>query len=313
MKKKLFYLITMLLLLGGAANAQQTTSQLTKWSGEVVGFDAQTNIVTLYAREQQLSHKVWIQKATQVFRDGQARAMNNTDLLLGDIINVDGFRLDDGRVLGVGVHYPAPVASAPANRTTLWPQAGSRLNSARPTVSANFAGQLDPTSVRLFVDGQEVTRSTAVDAKNVTFNPRVDMAAGRHQVHLLAKDDWGDVNQVWSFETMQQAQAAPIGPMTLNVTNPTNNSQVAKTFTITGTTRPGATVNMSLTPNTKVLGGFLGVKGQTVNSQTTATSNGAFRFNVNSPYKRGTEIDISLTAADGSESTNAKHYTVVQQ
>ena len=254
MKHKILGLLATALLLSSAVSAQNQSNFLEEWSGEIVGYDHQTRIVSLYNRSRQVTHKVWVQANTRILRDGQERVANSTDLLLGDLVKVHGLQLDDGRIVGAAVRYPEPVAAAPANRTALYPEAGSRLVTARPSIGANFAGELDPRSVRVFVDGKEVTQQTAVNSKSVSFSPPQDLAAGRHQVHLIAKDNWGDVNQVWAFETIATAKAPePVAPLSVNMNSPANNSTVAKNFVITGTTRPGATVNLTLTPNTKLL------------------------------------------------------------
>ena len=315
MKIKLMGLLATLFLVSGAASAQTEGTNLKRWAGEIVGHDKTTNIVTLYQREKGMSYKVWVQRSTEVLRDGQRRGLTANDLLMGDLVKVDGILLDDGRIVGAGVHYPEPVGTAPANRLTMFPQAGTRLNTTRPTIGANFAGQLDPATVRVFVDGQEVTKMTAVNTQSVTYSPQADLPAGGHQVHLIARDNYGDVNRVWSFDTLAAAPPAPVAPppLSLQLTSPSNNGQVAKSFSIMGTTRPGATVDLQLTPNQKVLGGFLGLKGNTSQSTTTADAAGNFRFNIQSPYKSGTSLDIGITARDGQEATQTSHYTVTQK
>jgi hypothetical protein len=63
--------------------------------------------------------------------------------------------------------------------------AGSR----RPTIEANFAdGRANPNTVRVSVDGLNVTNDTSRSPSGIVYNPPSDLQSGRHQVRVEGTD-----------------------------------------------------------------------------------------------------------------------------
>ncbi len=78
------------------------------------------------------------------------------------------------------------------------PAAGSFLATATPTVTATYtdAGSgIDPASVRLAVDGVDVTAQAQVTASGLTFTPAAPLAEGGHSVTLTVNDRAGNPAQ----------------------------------------------------------------------------------------------------------------------
>jgi len=79
----------------------------------------------------------------------------------------------------------------------------------RPTISATFAGgvgnDVDPQSVRLTVDGQDVSQDMNITSSGISYRPAVGFGPGRHNVVLRARDISGNpVTKSWMFRVGQQ-------------------------------------------------------------------------------------------------------------
>jgi hypothetical protein len=99
----------------------------------------------------------------------------------------------------------------------LTPQPGSLLATATPTISAAFADDLsgvDPSTIRLTLDGTDQTAKAAVTAAALTFIPAAPLPDGSHAVALDVRDAAGNpAHQAWSFTT-------DITPPSLVITSP---------------------------------------------------------------------------------------------
>lgn len=87
--------------------------------------------------------------------------------------------------------------------TNLKPISGTYSGSdLRPEISAEYsdASGIDITSVKLLVDGADVTADTTVDALKVSYIPLVDMPAGKHTAYVEVSDIYGNkAITTWDF------------------------------------------------------------------------------------------------------------------
>lgn len=76
---------------------------------------------------------------------------------------------------------------------------------AKPQISAGFSDSgsgVDPLSVVMILDGQEITSAATIDAAGITFVPGEAMVPGAHGVQLSVADQAGNRQTAsWSFET----------------------------------------------------------------------------------------------------------------
>jgi hypothetical protein len=90
----------------------------------------------------------------------------------------------------------------PEIRTTL-PEGDARVVDRRPNVSAvldDRGSGIDPQSVRIFVNNQDVTQQATVTANFVTWRASEDMQPGRYEVRVVARDRAGNqAEQTWTF------------------------------------------------------------------------------------------------------------------
>lgn len=90
--------------------------------------------------------------------------------------------------------------------TGLIPANGASTGSIlRPQISAGYSDApsgIDTASVKLFLDGVDVTTAAAVAADGITYTPSYDLAKKSHTVELRVSDTEGNTTiQTWSFST----------------------------------------------------------------------------------------------------------------
>jgi hypothetical protein len=110
---------------------------------------------------------------------------------------------------------PNSTPPVPAITVTLQPSANAELHEAYPAISARFAGaaSIDPRSLHVIVDGNDVTAQAAVIGDQVLYTPRTALSPGTHSVSVAAQDARGTpLAQQWSFADTFQFAAAPPGP-----------------------------------------------------------------------------------------------------
>ena len=71
----------------------------------------------------------------------------------------------------------------------------------RPTIEADFAnGRVNPNSLRIVLDGVNVTDEATRSPRGVVFSPPSDLQAGRHEVRVNGTDMNGTpFNAEWAF------------------------------------------------------------------------------------------------------------------
>jgi hypothetical protein len=108
---------------------------------------------------------------------------------------------------------PPPSYAQPASYTvTLQPSSGAEVHDPYPAISARFAGaaSIDPHSLRVIVDGRDVTAETAVIGDQVLFTPRRALPPGPHDVSITGRDATGTpLAQQWSFNDSFTFAVAP--------------------------------------------------------------------------------------------------------
>src|SRR5262249_45090229 len=97
---------------------------------------------------------------------------------------------------------------APSIRS-LTPENQSSVTVSRPTISATFDDSngtgVDSHSVRLLLDGVDVTSNANVTSRSISYVPSVGIGPGRHDVTLTAVDQAGNhVTKRWSFRVNAQ-------------------------------------------------------------------------------------------------------------
>jgi copper amine oxidase-like protein len=81
------------------------------------------------------------------------------------------------------------------------PSRGEVVTTRRPTIEADFAnGRVNPNTLRIVLDGVNVTDQATRSPRGVVFSPPSDLQAGRHQVRVDGQDVNGTpFDAHWSF------------------------------------------------------------------------------------------------------------------
>jgi copper amine oxidase-like protein len=107
---------------------------------------------------------------------------------------------------------PSSYAQPAQYTVSLQPASGAAVHDPYPAISARFAGaaSIDPRSLRVLVDGRDVTAEAAVIGDQVLFTPRRALAPGSHDVSIAGRDATGaPLAQQWSFNDSFTFAVAP--------------------------------------------------------------------------------------------------------
>lgn len=143
-------------------------------------------------------------------------------------------------ILGIGCDSTPPVISNPK------PTDGALLNTARPTISASYGDNsggsgINTASVRVTLDGSDITSSCTVGATAISCTPAANLAEGAHNVTLAVSDLLQNPAALgWRFTTDTVAPRAAI-------ITPTNNQYLGRfAVTVSGSIDdPTATVSVN--------------------------------------------------------------------
>jgi Carboxypeptidase regulatory-like domain/Bacterial Ig-like domain/Peptidase M15 len=106
--------------------------------------------------------------------------------------------------------------------SNLAPADGASLPAdALPTIKADFASQgsfVDASTVKLLVDGADVTASSQITPTSITYTPTQPLVEGKHTIKLLLKDKLGNLSEAtWQFTTTTASVISGITPSNLSV------------------------------------------------------------------------------------------------
>lgn len=175
---------------------------------------------------------------------------------------------------------PVTNPGGPVTLANLSPARGSTVaaNTA-VVVSGTFSQAVDPNSVRISLDGRDIT-SSGIYVNSSTFQATLPtLPAGRHVVVISGNAAaGGSFQRQFAFTAGAVASSATpsISNVTINGVPATDGQQVPGSYQISGTTLPGAQVQVVTGYQTSLLGGLIPLGGNT-NSQTVqADGNGRF-------------------------------------
>lgn len=81
----------------------------------------------------------------------------------------------------------------------------------RPEIGANFPFRVRQDTVRLTVDGRDVTPQLLLTTRQARWSPNYDLDQGRHSVRLLAlTEDDGQIDHCWQFQIRNPTTQAPL-------------------------------------------------------------------------------------------------------
>jgi len=193
--------------------------------------------------------------------------------------------------------YQAPSTQPPAsvNLTNLQPANGGYVQVARPAVSGSFSEAVDPNSVKLTLDGRDVSSTTYVSKNDFLFTPPYDLSQATHTVEVKGTSAAGAAfDRTWSF-TLGATSNTNAAVNYLRNLLPADGSAVGNTFTVSGRTLPNSTVHIAAT-GSALFGGILRVGLGTYTTDVQADGNGRFSQSVSLQVPSGGSIGVRITS-----------------
>lgn len=197
---------------------------------------------------------------------------------------------------------PPPPQRSPLTLADVHPGRDQTVEARRPTIEADFGNaQANPNSIRMEIDGLNVTDQASRSPRGVVFSPPSDLQAGRHEVRIAGTDLNGmPFEGRWTF-----ASGTRVVSNTISDLRPGNGASVRDQFMVSGRTMPGArvvvqvgTVNQPTAES--AIGQLLGVgNGSTsVRSEVIADGNGNFQAPVAIQARPGQPLTLVVDSTD---------------
>ncbi len=186
----------------------------------------------------------------------------------------------------------APSPENPVQLRNQRPSPDATVENRFAEIAANFAPQAEAASVRVRLDGNDITSRSGVSPGGFSYKPPAPLDFGSHTVNVTGRGRAGlPFDRSWSF-TVRRAGPAPIS---LTIRLPDENATVGRTFDVAGTTVPNARIRVTAGASHSGTGQFSG--------DTTAGTRGNFRISVTLSTLLGQQaVTVKITATDPSSS-----------
>ncbi len=218
-------------------------------------------------------------------------------------LNIVGSLEASGQTIRLPLNQALLVDARPPTVRNLAPQNNETVAGSPVSVSATFDDRggvgVDPKTVKIMIDGQDVTRNASVTPQFLTW--RGDLRPGTHQVDVTAADNAGNaVRQNWVFNVAGPQTPPPAAVLPLQVTSHANNAQVdSGSVEVRGRTAPDAKVDVQVQVIASLAGVF-GINQQVLNQTLRADANGNFGFSFQSQVPvPGARYEATITATKG--------------
>jgi hypothetical protein len=180
------------------------------------------------------------------------------------------------------------------------PARDATVATGRPTIRAEFSAPVDPSTLRVLVDNQDVTDQATLSPTGIVYAPQSRLQSMQHRVRVTGVDQQGQTfSRSWSFTTGSQTTSANF----LDLRNLTEGTVVGTTFTVRGKTLPGAQVHIEA-GSTLGAGHFSFGTGN-YQGDLTADNNGYFSQQVSVNGISGGMIGLTVTSTDPSSEETA--------
>jgi hypothetical protein len=180
--------------------------------------------------------------------------------------------------------YPPP---APVRLVNQQPAPDSRMRDRFTVISAEFSREVDPGSVRVWLDGSNITYQSGVSRGRFSYKPPAPLDFGGHNVRVTGRGPGGvPFERSWSFTVVRSEPE-----MSLTIYQPTGNGPVGRTFTVSGNTIANGRVRVTAGASPSATGQF--------NGSTTAGPRGNFSIQVSiAPLMGQQTVTVRVTASD---------------
>jgi hypothetical protein len=189
---------------------------------------------------------------------------------------------------------PPPAPPAAIALVDQRPERDATVQSTRPTISADFSGPVDPNTVRVTLDGLDVTDSSTRSQTGFVFEPPSPLQSTTHVVRVTGRlRDGSRFARTWSFTS---GTSAPQN--VLRIERPGDGDAVdAGNFTVRGRTMPNARVRV-IAGSVVDVGGPFAFGAGNFNGDTTADGDGRFELQVTLRTVPGARIGMTIVSTD---------------
>lgn len=189
-------------------------------------------------------------------------------------------------------YTPAPQQNLSFRLDTVQPARGSTVRNTHPSVHATFSEPVNRDSLRVSVDGHDITSLVYANPNGFDATPNFELSPGTHRVTVSGTTAAGaNFDRSWSFTTAAGASANY-----LNNISPGPGSKVSSGFTLSGHTLPGSHVHIVATGSANALGGLLQIGTGTFQTDTTADGNGHFSAQIAVNGVSGGQVRVIVTS-----------------
>lgn len=261
--------------------------------------------------------------STQATIDGQPRPVDVAPFVVGASTYVPLRFVSEA--LGAGVNYdaanqivalttngqaaqgPAPAGATPPSYgmgtflRNIQPSRGTSVAAMRPAISADFAQAADPNSVRISLDGADVSASATRSSSGFIYAPPSPLQSIKHTVSVSGRlAGGGSFDDRWSFTS-----GTVSATNNLTIAGPADGSTVSSTFDVTGHTVPGARVHI-VAGATAGVGGFFTLGAGSYSGDLQADASGNFSQSVSLQTVSGASIALTVTSTDPQTKASAQ-------
>jgi hypothetical protein len=190
---------------------------------------------------------------------------------------------------------PAPPPSNPVQLISQRPAPGASVSNRFVVISAEFTRRVDGASVRVWLDGNNITNRSGVSATSFSYKPPAPLDFGSHTVRVGGRGPAGTpFDRSWSFTVSRSGS-----PIHLTINQPNANAPVGPTFTIAGNTVANGRVQVTVGASPSATGQFKG--------STTAGPLGNFQLKVSLRTLIGQQaITVKIMATDPTTSRSTE-------
>ena len=203
----------------------------------------------------------------------------------------------------------APVEQSSIRLDREVPAGDATVASERPTIEATFAGgNADPNSLRMRLDGKDVTAGATLSPNGVVYSPPSDLLSQQHSVVVTGTDRRGrPFRLAWTFTSGTSHLINYIRDL-----QPSNGQSVPGTFTISGRTLPNARVEIDAGATVNV-GRMLAFGGDHERIEAIADRHGEFAQQVQLNVRPGEHVTLVVTSTAPQTESSVRvmrHYDV---
>lgn len=188
-------------------------------------------------------------------------------------------------------YTPQPSVNQSFHLTTTHPANGGTVNNTHPKLHAQFSESVNRDSLRVSVDGRDVTGLVYANPNGFDVTPNWELSPGSHHVTVSGTTAAGQsFNTGWSFHTTAGSQANFIRNL-----SPGPGAKVGSSFTLHGTTLPGSSVHIVASGQASAFGGLFQVGTGTFQTDVTADGNGNFSAPIALNAVNGGQVRVIIT------------------